>query len=98
MPPGDALHDAELDTSASTLGGDLRCGAAPPSTGSSRSSLPSTPPERLTSSAASRAHNSHVGPKIPAAPCMGKTSATLTTESSAVNQSSGGGSSRTMEA
>jgi len=53
-------------------------GRAEPSTTDRCSSLPSTPLPELISSAASWAHSSHDGPKIPAEPCSGITSTTLT--------------------
>src|SRR5919106_3948764 len=53
-----------------------RCGGPEPSTATSRSSRASTPPFVFTSSAASCPHSSHDGPKIPAEPCRGTTSAT----------------------
>src|SRR3954471_21354833 len=63
------------ETSASTSSATC-AGGAPPSTSTSRSSLPSTPDWALTSSAASCAQHSHDGPKIPAGPCNGTTKAT----------------------
>ncbi|MCO4695018.1 hypothetical protein LRR80_01066 [Streptomyces sp. RO-S4] len=85
MPAGDALHRARRHQGLDLVG-DLP-GSAPPSTSSSRNSLPSTPPARLTSSAASRAQVSQVGPKIPAGPRIGYTRATFRTDPSAVNHS-----------
>src|SRR4051794_3113446 len=52
-----------------------------PSITLSSSSRPSTPSPALISATASRAQSSHEGPKIPAEPCSGTTSATLTAES-----------------
>lgn len=77
---------APVATRASTSSA-TRCGSAPPSTSRSRSSLPSTPPALLTSSAASRAQVSQVGPNTPAGPCIGYTSATFSVEPSTVNHS-----------
>lgn len=77
---------APAATSASTSAATLD-GSAPPSTSRSRSSRPRTPPAALTSSTASRAHASHPGPKIPAGPCIGYTSATFSTDASTVNHS-----------
>src|SRR3954467_12971330 len=52
-----------------------------PSITLSSSSRPSTPSPPLISATASRAQSSHEGPKIPAEPCSGTTSATLTADS-----------------
>ena len=60
--------------SASTFLATL-AGAAPPSTGTRLSSRPSTPPSALISSIASVAQLSQDGPKMPAGPCSGITSA-----------------------
>src|SRR5215475_14187450 len=65
---------ASAPTSSAT-----RRGGADPSMTDRCSSRPSTPSAALTSSAASCAHSSHEGPKIPAEPCNGMTRATFTT-------------------
>lgn len=81
MTPCTAPIDTRASTSAATS-----AGGAPPSTGTSRSSRPSTPPRWLTSSTASWAQSSQLGPNMPAGPRIGYTSAMLTTPRSTVSQ------------
>src|SRR4051794_28957617 len=73
QPATASMTPPEMSASISVA---TRSGDAPPSTRTSRSSLPRTPDSALTSSAASWAQHSQDGPKIPAGPWRGITRAT----------------------